>query len=98
MFAEWLAEMEEVGLIEPIPDGEETKSGFAPGSADNTLALDQAKLGEAAKDAGASLARSGAFVAMDRLRNRPLPVKAAADTTILIVEDDPDQIALAGTR
>jgi CheY-like chemotaxis protein len=98
MFAEWLAEMEEIGLIEPIPDGEETKSGFAPASADETLALEQAKLVEAAKDAGASLARSGAFVAMDRLRNRPLPVKAAASTTILIVEDDPDQMALADLR
>ena len=98
MFLEWLGEMEEIGLIEPIPDGEETKSGFAPGSPDKTLAFEQAKLVEAAKDAGASLARSGAFVAMDRLRNRPLPVKAAASTTIMIVEDDPDQMALADLR
>lgn len=98
MFIEWLSELEELGLIEVTPEGEETKSGFAPGSPDETLATDQAKLVEAAKDAGASLARSGAYVAMDRLRKRPLPVKAAASTTILIVEDDPDQMALADLR
>jgi len=95
MLEEWLGEMEEIGLVEAIPDGE---TGFAPGNADETLALDQAKLLDAAKEAGASLARTGAYIAMDRLRERPLPVKAAAETEILIVEDDIDQLALADLR
>ena len=95
MLEEWLREMEEIGLIEVIAEGE---TGFAPSSADQTLALDQAKLLDAAKEAGASLARSGAYVAMDRVRDRPLPVKAAAETVILIVEDDVDQLALADLR
>jgi CheY-like chemotaxis protein len=98
MLEEWLREMEEIGLIEVIPEGEEQNSGFAPGRADETLALEQAKLLDAAKEAGALLARTGAYVAMDRLRDRPLPVKAAAETVILIVEDDVDQLALADLR
>ena len=95
MLDEWLSELEEIGLIERIPAGEE---GFAPRAADRTQALDQAHVSEAAKIAGATLARSGAFLALDRLRRRPLAVKERADTVILIVEDDPDQLALADLR
>ncbi|HEX7217660.1 MAG TPA: response regulator [Burkholderiales bacterium] len=95
MLDEWLSELEEIGLIERIPAGEE---GFAPRAADRTQALDQAHVSEAAKLAGATLARSGAFLALDRLRRRPQAVKERADTVILIVEDDPDQLALADLR
>ena len=98
MLEEWLGEMEEIGLIEAVPDGEGEKAGFTPSRADETLALDQAKLLDAAKEAGATLARTGAYIAMDRLRERPLPVKAAAETVVLIVEDDIDQLALADLR
>ncbi|HEX7218114.1 MAG TPA: response regulator [Burkholderiales bacterium] len=95
MLDEWLSELEEIGLIEPIPAGEE---GFVPRAADRTQALDQAHVSEAARIAGATLARSGAYLALDRLRRRPLAVKERADTVILIVEDDPDQLALADLR
>jgi CheY-like chemotaxis protein len=94
MLDEWLSELEEIGLIERIPAGE----GFVPRAADRTQALDQAHVSEAAKIAGATLARSGAFLALDRLRRRPLAAKERADTVILIVEDDPDQLALADLR
>jgi len=96
MLEEWLREMEEIGLVEVVPEGGER--GFAPSRADETLALDQAKLLDAAKEAGASLARTGAYLAMDRLKDRPLPLKAAAETEVLIVEDDIDQLALADLR
>ena len=96
MLDEWLSELEEIGLIEPIPEGER---GFAPSSSpDRTLALDQSQIREAAQIAGAALARTGAFLALDRLRRRPPPMKAPADTIVLIVEDDPDQLALADLR
>ena len=95
MLEEWLSELEEIGLIERIPAGEE---GFVPRAADRTQALDQAHVSEAARIAGATLARSGAYLALDRLRRRPLAVKERADTVILIVEDDPDQLALADLR
>jgi CheY-like chemotaxis protein len=98
MLEEWLSEMEELGLIESLPEGEPRESGFAPGASDTTQALDYAQIKEAARIAGNTLARSGAYLALDRLRRRPLQTKAPADTVILIVEDDPDQLALADLR
>jgi CheY-like chemotaxis protein len=98
MLEEWLSEMAELGLIERLPEGSDPKEGFALRRYDSTLALDQGQMSEAARIAGAALARSGAYVALDRLRQRPAPMKAPADTTVLIVEDDPDQLALADLR
>jgi CheY-like chemotaxis protein len=99
MLEEWLAEMEEIGLIELVEAGEVQAGGFSPPrGSDKTLALDQAQLREAAKVAGSSLARTGSYLAVERLRRRPLLRKAPADTVILIVEDDPDQLALADLR
>ena len=99
MLEEWLAELEEIGLIELLADGQAQSGGFsAPRGSDKTLALDQAQLREATKVAGNSLARTGSYLAAERLRRRPLSMKAPADTVILIVEDDPDQLALADLR
>ena len=98
MLEEWLDEMAELGLIEILPEGEPPAAGFAPGSTDTTAALDQAQIREAARLAGSTLARSGAYLALDRLRQRPLAAKLPAETVILIVEDDPDQLALADLR
>ena len=96
MLEEWLSELEELGLIERIPEGEE--EGFHSRRLDSTSALNEAHVREAASIAGASLARTGAFLALDRLRRRPAPMKSAADIVVLIVEDDPDQLALADLR
>jgi CheY-like chemotaxis protein len=99
MLEEWLSEMEEIGLIECLPDDGRSETGdYVSRTSDQTLALDSAQLREAAKIAGNSLARTGAYLALDRLRRRPLQPKAPADTVILIVEDDPDQLALADLR
>jgi CheY-like chemotaxis protein len=98
MLEDWLAEMEELGLIESFPEGEERVDTFVPANTDITLGLDRAQLREAAKTAGETLKRTGAYLAHDRLRQRPAPSKARADTVVLIVEDDPDQLALADLR
>jgi len=98
MLDEWLSEMEEIGLIEELPEGATHPGWLTPRDRDKTLALDQAQLREAAKIAVGSLARTGAYLALDRLRRRPLPIKAPDDTVVLIVEDDPDQLALADLR
>jgi CheY-like chemotaxis protein len=98
MLEEWLSEMAEIGLIESVPEGEADPADFAPRTSDRTLALDQAQLKDLARTAGSSLARTGAYLATDRLRNRPAQTKAPAETVILIVEDDPDQLALADLR
>ena len=98
MLMEWLSELEEIGLIEAIPQDQTLQGGFRAQGPDRTLALDRAKLSEAGQAAGAALARSGAFLAEDRLRRRPLPIKPPEETVVLIVEDDPDQLALADLR
>jgi CheY-like chemotaxis protein len=98
MLEEWLSEMEELGLIECLPEAQSQTGDFVSRTSDQTLGMDQSQLREAAKIAGNSLARTGAYLALDRLRRRPLQLKAPADTVILIVEDDPDQLALADLR
>jgi CheY-like chemotaxis protein len=99
MLDDWLAEMEELGLIEAVPEGTATAGDFA--TADKTLKLtdlDRRRLKQDAQAASDSLASSGAYIAMHRLRERPALRKAASDITVLIVEDDPDQLALADLR
>jgi CheY-like chemotaxis protein len=98
MLEEWLAELQEIGLIEVVPEGEAEGREFSARSSDRTLGLDQGQLKEAVRIAGNSLARTGAYLAVDRLRSRPTLSKPPAETVILIVEDDPDQLALADLR
>jgi CheY-like chemotaxis protein len=97
LLEEWLSEMEQIGLIERVEPAQAQAGGVSPRRPHRTFALDQAQL-EAAKVAGSSLASTGAYLSVDRFRFRPLLMKPAADTVILIVEDDPDQLALADLR
>jgi CheY-like chemotaxis protein len=98
MLDEWLAEMEELGLVEQVAAGAEEERDFALPRRDTTVALDDARLREEAEAAGGALRSSGAYLALDRLqRRRPLG-KPPADTVVLVVEDDPDQLALADLR
>jgi CheY-like chemotaxis protein len=99
MLDEWLGEMEELGLIEAVAEGEEGAPAHSLAQdAERTLSLDQVRLQHDTRAAGAELARSGAYLSADRLAERPAPRKAPGDTSILIVEDDPDQLALADLR
>jgi two-component system, OmpR family, response regulator len=98
MLEEWLFELEELGMIELVPEGEARDDDFAAPGSDQTLAMDRAQLRNAAKEAGAALARTGAYLAADRLRRRPATLKPPGETVVLIVEDDPDQLALADLR
>lgn len=95
---EWLAEMEELALIEQVPPGEEVEEHFTSQSSDDTLGLDDNRMREEARAAGVSMARTGAYLALERLRTRKVSAKARGETEILIVEDDPDQLALADLR
>jgi CheY-like chemotaxis protein len=95
---EWLAEMEELGLIEAAPQGAGDEAAFSTWQTDRTQAMDRTDMRQEVENAGASLARTGAYVATDRLSQRPAQGKAPADTVVLIVEDDPDQLALADLR
>ena len=94
---EWLGEMEELGLIEQVIAGQEAEQDFAMPK-DETLGLDRPELIEEARKAAAALARTGAYLAQDRLRFRKATTKPPGDTVVLIVEDDADQLALADLR
>lgn len=83
-----LAELQELGLIEPLCAADAGRPEpeapvFEVGSTELSTAT-------------ASLARDGAYLAGERLVPRPL--KRAPETVVLIVEDDPDQLALADLR
>jgi CheY-like chemotaxis protein len=97
LLGEWLLELEQIGLIERVEPAEVQTGGFSARGRQRGVPLNQAQR-EAAERAGSSLASTGAYVAVDRSRLRPLMTKGAADTVILIVEDDPDQLALADLR
>jgi CheY-like chemotaxis protein len=93
---EWLIEMEDLGLIEVASgDGD---AAFSTHDADRTMGLDQARVKRDGRAASVDLARTGAYISADRLSRRPAPRKAPGDTVVLIVEDDPDQLALADLR
>lgn len=89
-----LEELEELGLIERlhVADISMTLVGGWPSAAQNPPAASDVA---SAHDA---LSTHGAYLAEDRLGARQRARKAPADTTILIVEDDPDQLALADVR
>jgi CheY-like chemotaxis protein len=91
---DWLEEIEELGLIEEVDGSEVTM----PNLDNRTLVINQEHFRRDAKSAGESLARTGAYLATDRLSGRNLPQKAPAETVVLVVEDDPDQRALADLR
>jgi two-component system phosphate regulon response regulator PhoB len=59
---------------------------------------DSRRLAKTTVIAGATLLRSGSFLADERIANLPPLPKAPAQTSILLVEDDPDQAALAELR
>ncbi len=95
---EWLAEMEDLGLIELSTDAQDSESTFSTREADRTVGLDQARMRRDGESASAALARTGAYISADRISRRPAPRKPPADCVVLIVEDDPDQLALADLR
>jgi CheY-like chemotaxis protein len=95
---EWLAEMENLGLIELSTVDEDGGSTFSTRDADRTLGLDQARMKRDGESASVALARTGAYISADRLSRRPAPRKPPAECVVLIVEDDPDQLALADLR
>src|SRR6185503_18625465 len=81
---DWLQEMEELALIEAVPEGEAKPEDFA--SPDQTLKLsdlERKRLKQDAQQAGASLANSGAYVAMHRLDGRAALRKESRDTSVL---------------
>jgi CheY-like chemotaxis protein len=100
--AEWLTELEEAGLLEHegaagAQGGFEAHFSAGRGSAVTLVDEDARGLDAAAAGVGQALAASGAYIVASRRTSRPQG-KQPGDTTILLVEDDPDQVALADLR
>ena len=93
---EWLGEMEHLGLIEAATDG--STKAFSTRQTDRTGSMDQAKLKQSGQAASEHLTHTGAYIAADRLSNRPPQRKSPEECVVLIVEDDPDQLAMAELR
>lgn len=99
LVAEWLAELEELGLVESRADDAAHDLDFTGSfKLPSLIAEDRARLEQEAKSAGGALARQGVYLSQERIAHRPASARAPAETTVLIVEDDPDQLALARLR
>src|SRR4051812_894966 len=101
MIDDWLKELQELKLIEEKEAGrleDFTFTGRRPPRLPELLDEDKRRLAKTAVIAGATLLRSGAFIADERVANLPALAKDLTKTLILLVEDDPDQVALGQLR
>jgi CheY-like chemotaxis protein len=101
LITEWLEELEELGLIdhraaEPMEDI--TFTGKRPPSLPPMLGIDSLHLAKSSVIAGATLLRTGCYLADERVANLPPAKKARGETVIQLVEDDADQRELAQLR
>lgn len=104
LLGDWLSEVEELGFVVSAPadpthdldfSGPMGKGQVEPRvvTPDDTNRLDKQALA-----ARTALNRAGAYLSPDRLANRRPLAKLPGEIVVLIVEDDPDQAALANLR
>ena len=98
---DWLKELEDLKLVESHEAGELDAITFTgarlpllPPMNDD----DRKRLVKSTVVAGATLLRSGSFLSDDRIANLKPLAKDRGETIVLLVEDDPDQAALAELR
>jgi two-component system, OmpR family, phosphate regulon response regulator PhoB len=98
---EWLKELEDLKMVESREAGELDAITFSGARLPLLPPLsdeDRKRLVKTTVVAGATLLRSGSFLAAERIANLAPLAKPRAETVILLVEDDPDQAALAELR
>ena len=103
---DWLSELLDLGFIEPVADADDTRVLSLEALVNDGVAFrilgelsrEQPAAVDEAKEASANLQRKRAYLATGRLRNRARLPKTAAQCIVLLVEDDPDQAALADLR
>jgi len=99
LLEEWLAELEELGLVESRPDKASHDLDFTGNfKVPQLIAEDRQQLAQESHVAGGVLQRKGVYLAAERVQHRAPSEKAPAETVVLVVEDDPDQLALAELR
>jgi CheY-like chemotaxis protein len=101
----WLAELEELGFIETTRSSAAYDLDFQPleghaASAGDLIEFpdELQQIADEARAAGEALHGKGAYLAAERLQNREPLAKEPSQITVLLVEDDPDQAALADLR
>src|SRR5262249_3945012 len=97
MIDDWLKELQDQKMIQSAPAGkveEFTSTGRKAPGLPALLDEDSRPLAKTAVTAGTTLLRSGSYIADDRVANLAPLNKPATQTLILLVEDDPDQMAL----
>jgi len=88
LLRDWLRELEQLGFLR----------SDARSAIDRTIPLNLSALAKAAGESAAqALTASGAYLSQNR-RRPANGAKPRGDTVILVVEDDPDQLALADLR
>jgi len=101
---DWLAELQEAGLVSAVEAEAQQDLDFsdldfsAPDDSAATTGADSTAVLSLAETAASTLSREGVFLSPDRLANRTPLNKTAEEIKVLIVEDDPDQAALAELR
>jgi len=102
LIEEWLKELEELKLIAPGKATTKLADITFTGGREPPLPPlpdeDSKRLARTTVIAGATLLRQGSFLAVDRIANLPPLAKKPAETVVLLVEDDPDQLALGELR
>ena len=104
LIVDWLSELEEIGFVasgsaEPTQDLDFTSLFQSQREGPTwTTADDKQQLVKQASAAAKALDHVGAFLSPDRLKNRSSLAKRPDEILVLIVEDDPDQAALAELR
>jgi CheY-like chemotaxis protein len=99
LLSDLLSEIEELGLLMSEPAGAERDLDFTDNlKRPRLLAEDQRRLAKDTTIAGVLISEKGVYLSEARIRNLPHSAKPPASTTILIVEDDPDQLSLADMR
>ena len=104
LLADWLAELVELGLVASVHADPAQEQDFNAGlklkraGAGAMTPDDSHRIAKQVRDAHAALDDAGAYLFPDRLENRRKLAKKAREIVVLIVEDDPDQAALANLR
>jgi CheY-like chemotaxis protein len=99
---EWLEELVELDLVQATQTVVECDLDLSETTGNLRRQLvpegEKGRLAGEARAVGAELMRRGVYLAEAHLKNRPASQKQAAQTVVLVVEDDPDQRALADLR
>jgi len=98
---EWLKELEDLKMVTTHEAGDLDAITFTGARLPLLPPMndeDRKRLVKTTVIAGATLLRQGSFLSDDRIANLKPLAKARAETVVLLVEDDPDQAALAELR